>query len=107
MTLSLVPVYDARSVDAKFEWTAQVFENLGQHFKVWPGEVPSTSFAAVGYGIQIFKANDKLPEEYRAVKGQPEDMWKITNYVHWVILFATPTGWMDPVRGWVEGDEMQ
>lgn len=102
---SIVPVYDARSVDAQFEWTAQVFENLGQHFKAWPGEVPSTSFVAIGYGVQFFKTNDKLPEEYRSVQGQPEDMWKVTPYIHWVLLFATPTGWMDPVRGWMEGNE--
>jgi len=84
-----------------------VFENLGQHFQLWAGEVPLTSFVAVGYGIQIFKANDKLPDEYCEVKGQPEDMWKVTHYVHWVILFGTPPGWMDPVRGWVEGDRTE
>jgi hypothetical protein len=104
---SSVPVYDARFVDAQFEWTADIFENLGEHFKLWDREVPSTSFAAVGYGVQIFKGNDKLPEVYRANKDQVEDMWKVTNYIHWVLLFATPPGWMDPDRGWVDGEETE
>ncbi|KIM40844.1 hypothetical protein M413DRAFT_27974 [Hebeloma cylindrosporum] len=100
-----VPVYDARSIDAKFQWSADVFENLSDHFKLWSGEVPSTSFVAVGYGVQFYKANDKLPEVYREIANKPEDMWKVTHYIHWVLLFATPRGWMDPVHGWVEGDE--
>ena len=102
-----MPVYDACSVDTKFQWTVSIFKNLGQHFQLWEGEIPSTSFAMVGYGVQIFKANDKLPEDYHEVKSQPEDMWKITNYVHWVILFATPQGWMDSVHGWVEGNKTE
>ena len=97
-----MPVYDARATDSKFIWTAEVFENLEAHFKIWEGEVPSSSFAAVGYCVQIFKANDKLPEVYRKNPKEPEDMWKVTNYVQWVLVFGTPPGWMDPVRGWVE-----
>ena len=100
-----MPVYDARSTDPKFTWSAQVFENLDEHFKRWDGEIPASSFATVGYSVQIFKANDKLPDLYRKNPNEPEDMWKVTNYVQWVLVLGTPPGWMDPVRGWVEANE--
>jgi hypothetical protein len=79
-----------------------VFANLGEHFNRWVGEIPSSSFAITGYVVQIFKASDKLPEAYRTNKKEAEEMWKISLLVQWVIVLATPPGWMDPVRGWVE-----
>jgi len=102
-----VPVYDGRLIDSKFEWTAQVFENLDDHFMMWNGEVPLSSFAIIGYSVQFFKANDKLPAIYRNKAEEEEDMWKIYNYIQWVIVLGTPPGWMDPVHGWVEGDKLE
>jgi len=102
-----VPVYDACTTDSKFIWTAKVFENLKEHFKIWEGEVPSSSFTVVGYCVQIFKANDKLPEVYCNNPKELEDMWKVANYVQWVLVFGTPLGWMDPVCGWVELNELE
>ena len=105
LTFLTVPVYDAHSIDTNFEWSANVFKNLGDHFQFWDGEVPLNSFAVVGYCVQIFKANDKLPAEYRRKPDVSEDMWKVRFLVQFILVLATPPGWMDPVWGWVEGND--
>lgn len=64
--IPLVPVYDARSLDKDFEWSASVFSNPAHYFPLFPfsefpeyhGKIPPNSLITVGFVTQIYCTPD-------------------------------------------------
>ncbi|KAJ7156490.1 hypothetical protein C8R43DRAFT_849056, partial [Mycena crocata] len=73
-----VPVYDARKIVVNFNTD---LDRLDQVLPLFPGEIPQSSFAVVGYSLSCYNGT---------VSGSSSKVASLGCNILWVIVCGTP-----------------